>query len=291
MLGVSAAVPQPGLRPIGPEVVAHRGSSAEKPEHTLAAYLRAIEQGADALECDVRLTADNHLVCVHDRRVNRTSNGRGLVSTLELAHLEHLDWGSWKATADDARDTERPDRDAGRLLTLRRLLDAVRDCGRPVRVAIETKHPTRYAGQVERRLAEVLADYGWVRAQRPPALDGAPGPAPATPPPVRVMSFSQVALARMRQLAPDVPRVLLVEERIPLRFREGSLPRGVDVMGLDVRVLRRHPEYVERLHGRGHRLHVWTVDDLADVDLCLRLGVDAIITNRPRAVLAHLGRR
>jgi glycerophosphoryl diester phosphodiesterase len=290
MLGVSAGVLQRGLRPSGPEVIAHRGSSAEKPEHTLAAYLRAIEQGADALECDVRLTADNHLVCVHDRRVNRTSNGRGLVSTLELAHLEHLDWGSWKAAADDARDNEQPDRDAGRLLTLRRLLDAVRDCGRPVRVAIETKHPTRYAGQVERRLTEVLTDYGWTQARPPRGAPGLGDAADGAPPPVRVMSFSQLALARMRQLAPDVPRVLLVDERIPLRFREGTLPRGVDAVGLDVRLLRQHPDYAERLHGRGHRLHVWTVDDLADVDLCLRLGVDAIITNRPRAVLAHLGR-
>jgi glycerophosphoryl diester phosphodiesterase len=275
---VNPAVLDPARRPSGPEVVAHRGSSAEKPEHTLAAYLRAIEQGADALECDVRLTADNHLVCVHDRRVNRTSNGRGLVSTLELAHLEHLDWGSWKATEEDARDTEAPDRDAERLLTLRRLLDAVRDCGRPVRVAIETKHPTRYAGQVERRLAEVLSRYGWARGRGD------------TPPPVRVMSFSQLALTRMRQLAPDIPRVLLVEERIPLRFLSGALPRGVHAMGLDVRVLRQHPGYAERLHDRGHRLHVWTVDDLTDVDLCVGLGVDAIITNRPRAVLAHLGR-
>jgi glycerophosphoryl diester phosphodiesterase len=278
MPGVSAAALDHVLRTSGPEVIAHRGSSAEKPEHTLAAYLRAIEQGADALECDVRLTADNHLVCVHDRRVNRTSNGRGLVSTLELAHLEHLDWGSWKATAPDARDPETPDRDAGRLLTLRRLLDAVRDCGRPVRVVIETKHPTRYAGQVERRLALVLARYGWAHARGD------------VPPPVRVMSFSQLALVRMRQLAPEVPLVLLVEERIPLRFAAGTLPRGVQTMGLDVRVLREHPGYAERLHDRGHRLHVWTVDDLADVDLCVALGVDAIITNRPRAVLAHLGR-
>jgi glycerophosphoryl diester phosphodiesterase len=275
---VSAAAAERVLRPSGPEVIAHRGSSAEKPEHTLSAYLHAIEQGADALECDVRLTADNHLVCVHDRKVDRTSNGRGLVSTLELAHLEHLDWGSWKANEEDPRDTEVPDRDAGRLLTLRRLLDAVRDCGRPVRVVIETKHPTRYAGQVERRLAEVLAQYGWARSAR------------GAPPPVRMMSFSQLALSRMRQLAPDVPRVLLVEERIPLRFREGSLPKGVDVMGLSIDLLRRQPEHAERLHDRGHRLHVWTVDDLADVDLCLQVGVDAIITNRPREVLTHLGR-
>jgi glycerophosphoryl diester phosphodiesterase len=79
-----------------PLVIAHRGASEVEPEHTLAAYEHAIAIGADALECDVRLTADGHLVCVHDRRVDRTSSGTGLVSTLELAQLEGLDWGSWK---------------------------------------------------------------------------------------------------------------------------------------------------------------------------------------------------
>ncbi len=78
------------------QVIAHRGASEDAPEHTLAAYRKAIEDGADALECDVRLTADGHLVCVHDRRVNRTSNGRGAVSALELAELAALDFGSWK---------------------------------------------------------------------------------------------------------------------------------------------------------------------------------------------------
>ena len=59
------------------EVVAHRGANDEEPEHSLAAYLKAVEQGADAIECDVRLTADGTLVCVHDRRIDRTSTGRG----------------------------------------------------------------------------------------------------------------------------------------------------------------------------------------------------------------------
>lgn len=57
-------------------MIAHRGSSEDVPEHTLAAYRKAIEDGADGVECDVRLTADGVLVCVHDRRVDRTSNGR-----------------------------------------------------------------------------------------------------------------------------------------------------------------------------------------------------------------------
>ncbi len=60
-------------------IFAHRGASYDAPEHTLNAYLRAIDDGADGVECDVRLTRDGHLVCVHDRRLERTSNGRGLV--------------------------------------------------------------------------------------------------------------------------------------------------------------------------------------------------------------------
>jgi len=73
-----------------PLVFAHRGSSAALPEHTLGAYLRALDEGADGLECDVRLTRDGHLVCLHDRRLERTSNGRGLVSSKTLAQRNEL---------------------------------------------------------------------------------------------------------------------------------------------------------------------------------------------------------
>ncbi len=262
-----------------PQVIAHRGASAREPEHTLAAYTEAIKVGADGLECDVRLTADGHLICVHDRSVRRTSNGRGLVSTLELTELQGLDWGSWKARdgAADEADDEEPDvvteDDRSHLLTLRRLLSLVADTDRHVEVAIETKHPTRYAGLVERRLTELLATFGWA------------GPGS----PVRVMSFSLLAVRRMRQLAPDVPRVFLME-RVPLPYRDGSLPPGVGIAGVSVDVLRRHPAYAQRVRERGHQLHVYTVDELADVDMCVRLGADALITNRPADVLQHLGR-
>src|SRR5919107_5520368 len=79
-----------------PRVIAHRGSSAARAEHTLGAYLKALDDGADGLECDVRLTADGHLVCVHDRRVDRTTNARGVVSTMTLAQLDQLDASDWK---------------------------------------------------------------------------------------------------------------------------------------------------------------------------------------------------
>ena len=71
-------------------MVAHRGASADRPEHTLAAYELALQEGADGVECDVRLTRDGHLVCVHDRRVDRTSTGTGLVSEMTLAQLRRI---------------------------------------------------------------------------------------------------------------------------------------------------------------------------------------------------------
>jgi glycerophosphoryl diester phosphodiesterase len=267
------------------QVVAHRGASEEAPEHTLAAYRKAIEDGADALECDVRLTADGHLVCVHDRRVNRTSNGRGAVSALELADLAALDFGSWKArealrSRDEEPDWEfRPeDREQTSVLTLERLLELVADAGRRVELAVETKHPTRWAGQVEERLLHLLKRFG---------LDAPPDPAES---PVRIMSFSARSLHRVRSAAPTLPTVYLTQFVSP-RLRDGRLPAGVGIAGPSIRIVRSHPAYVERLKRAGHGVHVWTVNEPADVELCVGLGVDAIITNRPRAVLRQLGRR
>jgi glycerophosphoryl diester phosphodiesterase len=260
------------------QVVAHRGASEDAPEHTLAAYKKAIEDGADALECDVRLTADGHLVCVHDRRVNRTSNGRGAVSALELADLAALDFGSWKAR-DEAPDWEfgPDDRADTSVLTLERLLELVADAGRPVELAIETKHPTRWAGQVEERLMLLLKRFG---------LDAPDSPAES---PVRIMSFSARSLHRVRAAAPALPTVYLTQFLSP-RLRDGRLPAGIRIAGPSLRIVRSHPGYVERLKRAGHQVHVWTVNDPADVDLCVELGIDAIITNRPGPVLRRLGR-
>lgn len=246
-------------------VIAHRGASEDAPEHSLAAYRKAIEDGADALECDVRMTADGHLVCVHDRRVNRTSNGRGAVAAMELADLAELDFGSWKA---DGEEPDRVDPERTAVLTLERLLVLVAAAGRPVGLAIETKHPSRHAGLVEERLLDLLERH----------------PVPGE---VRVMSFSARSLQRVRRAAPGIPTVFLTRFLLP-RHRSGRLPEGCDAAGPGIRILRRDPGYVERAHAAGHPVYVWTVDSPADVELCARLGVDAVITNRPRTVREQL---
>jgi len=299
---------RPALEPNPqPLVIAHRGASLEVAEHTLPAYLAAIATGADGLECDVRLTRDGHLVCVHDRTVNRTSNGSGIVSELDLAGLQELDFASWHDQLPSSADElitdspylhgVAPDRESpggNTVLTLETLLGVVADAGRPLRLLIETKHPTRYAGLVEKELVRVLRRFGWADPERAatdwgpvesPAAGGAGWDADAYP--VTIMSFAPTALRRIRQLAPSVPLTLLMERWTPLR-RDGGLPTGVGIGGPGIRLLRTDPDYVKRAHQAGNRVYCWTVDEPADVQLCRELGVDAIITNRPAAVAAQL---
>jgi glycerophosphoryl diester phosphodiesterase len=270
---------RPPLRRGVPLVFAHRGSSATLPEHTLGAYLRAIEEGADGLECDVRLTNDGHLVCLHDRRLERTSDGRGPVSEHALADLHGLDFGSWHPGLPESADDlifDRTDGGRTRVLTLDRLLTVAALARRPIRLLVETKHPTRFGAEVEERLVAVLRRHGMDR----------PDPGGVS---VAVMSFSNAALRRVRESAPEVPTVLLLE-LLPPWLRDGRLPAGTRIAGPGIRLLRARPWLAERLHRQGHELYVWTANEAADVELALRLGVDGIITDRPRFVLARTGR-
>ncbi|MFD9408877.1 glycerophosphodiester phosphodiesterase [Streptomyces sp. NPDC059989] len=239
-------------------VVAHRGASHAHPEHTLAAYRQAIADGADALECDVRLTADRRLVCVHDRRVDRTSDGRGVVSEMTYEELSALDFGGWKGEAHRG----------AQVLLFEDLLKEALSAGRPVGLAVETKHPTRAGGRLEAELVRTLADHG--------LADGSSGL-------VEVMSFSRNALTRMHRLAPGLPTVFLIERKVrPVR------PPYTTHAGPGIDLVRKDPGLVGRLKAKGLAVRVWTVDEPEDVELCLRLGVDTIITNRPREVREHL---
>ena len=260
-----------------PAVVAHRGASAHRAEHTLAAYALAIEQGADGLECDVRLTRDGHLVCVHDRRVDRTSTGRGVVSTLTLDEMSTLDYGSWHTELPDHADelvrTRRSVPEEG-VLTLDALLGLIAD--RPgTTLFVETKHPVRYGGLVEAKLAAALARHGLAT------------PRSKEESPVVMMSFSARAVRRFHEYAPALPTVLL--HRSSAILGDGSLPLAADYTGPGIDVLRADPDYVRRSARRGHLTYCWTVDDPADIALCREAGVRFIATNRPATTRAVLG--
>ncbi|WP_418004330.1 glycerophosphodiester phosphodiesterase [Mycobacterium sp. PDNC021] len=245
-----------------PFVVAHRGASAERPEHTLAAYQLALSQGADGLECDVRLTRDGHLVCVHDRKVDRTSNGTGLVSEMSLAQLRELDYGAWHSSRTDGGQSS-----AG-LLTLDELIRLALDWARPVKLFIETKHPVRYGALVESKVLALLHRYGIA------------APASADLARAVVISFSAAAVWRIRRAAPMLPTVLLGETS---RYLGGSAATtvGATAVGPSITTLREHPELVDHAAAHGRALYCWTVDHYEDVRYCADLGVGWIATNHP----------
>ncbi len=258
----------------GPLVFAHRGASEQLAEHTLGAYIEALDAGTDGLECDVRLTADGHLVCFHDRDLRRTAGKRGVLSTMELSDLDTLEFASWKNPWADL-DDEQPDRDErlDRVLTLRTLLETVADCGRRVELAIETKHPTRFGGLVEKRLVEELRHFGWHRGDSP----------------ARVMSFSVTALQRLERLAPDLRRVMLIDKARHWPALKPLLEPGW-ILGPGIEQLTKHPDFARRMARSGREINVWTVNTDTQLDLCLDLGVSAVISDRPAYLLELLDR-
>jgi glycerophosphoryl diester phosphodiesterase len=191
---------------------------------------------------------------------------------MDLADLDQLEFASWKnpwATMDDEVDDRDPDLD--KVLTLRRLLQTVAEADRRVELAIETKHPTRYGGLVERRLVEALEEFGWTSPDSP----------------VRVMSFSYVALQRMQRLSPRVRLVMLIDKARHWPVLKPVVDESW-ILGPGIEALTHHPKFAEKLVRTGRELHVWTVNTRTELDLCRSLGASAVITDRPRDVIGWL---
>lgn len=247
-------------------LIAHRGFSGRYPESTRGAYERAIEfaQSADIeldLECDVQFTADDHLICMHDPTVDRTSNGTGPVDRLTLSQLRALDFGSWFCL--DATDDERA------LVTLNELLEMIGDArrrGTRVNLSVEAKHPTPRGMDIIAAIAALLRQRGWDTRDSP----------------VRLITFSQEALSRAAATLPDLQRTFLTMEDIDVA--KTFIPRGTRAVGPDLELLRRHPGYVRTAHQRGVSVHVWLVNTVEDVAFCYNLGVDGYTTDHPDLV-------
>lgn len=242
-------------------VYSHRGASAAFPEHTLPAYEEALRRGADGVECDIRLTADGVAVLWHDDTVDRCSNGTGRVSRMTLQQLRELDIYNWRDDVPAVAD------DRTRIMTLEQLLELTTSHHTLVRLAIETKHPVRTGGAIERELARMLRRFGIQRDRDR----------------VMTMSFSRMAVRRASELLPELPHVYLVERKN--RFvRNAKVPGGASFIGPDVQFVLDDPGLVERSHAAGVGVYVWTVDDPLIANRCRGLGVDVLATNRPQEV-------
>ena len=284
--------------PHRPLVYAHRGASAAFAEHTRAAYLQALADGADGVECDVHLTRDQHAVLLHDANLDRTSDGTGPVADRTLEELRLLDFSSWKGV----RIPEEYGARSEQFLTLKELLGVLRDAGRPVGLAIELKHPSPYQLKLEDRVLDVLRSEGW-------------DPMTSTVDNVRVtfMSFSPDSVKHLLHTVPaeficqlvDEIDVDEVREELGLGALTGSAVANVmkaaqlegerilddcevRLAGPGIDYVRLHARTVQRWLESGRRFRVWTVDSERDVALCQGLGIHEITTNMPARVLAQL---
>ncbi|MEX3654969.1 MULTISPECIES: alpha/beta hydrolase [Mycolicibacterium] len=243
----------PAERP-ATQVVAHRGASHDFPEQTRAAYTEALRQGADALECDVRLTQDGELVLIHDKTVDRTSNGTGRVGDMTLAELQALDF------------------DSHGILTIDEFIQLAQDADRPVTLFIETKHPAQQGLKIEREVVAALERHGLTN----------PGPDQLVK--AAVISFYPDALVRVRMAAPNVPTVLLGPSA---RYLAGIV--GATAIGPSIETLRNNPELVGAAAARGLATYCWTVNNEADVRFARDLGVDWVATDHPGRTDALVG--
>lgn len=244
-------------------IIAHRGASWDAPEHTIGAYDRAVADGADFLEVDLWQARGGSLVCIHDRTVDRTSNGTGPVAELTPDDLRELDFGSWFNAANPER--AQADYAGASVVLFEEMLQRYRDVNPPLRFHVETKHLYR-AGE-EAGAIDPTMEHELVRLLRAfDLLDSR----------VVVQSFWPRSLTLVSQLTEGaVPTALLS----PGPGQE-RLPDGVGVAAPSHAALLADLEYISRMHAQQKEVHTWTVDDPDVMRTLIRAGVDGIFTNR-----------
>ena len=235
--------------------IAHRGFSAEYPENTLLAFEKALELGVDHLELDLQVTFDGHLVVLHDRSVDRTTNGSGEASDLTLAEIKELDAGIWRGTEFDGL----------RIPTFREVLEGL---SRPAMLVTELKFNDN---NDIRKVVDLIEECEATER-------------------IVISSFDLEKLPEVKRLAPSIPTTALlktddstVDERVTR-----TLDLGCDTIG--PRCSDTTLELVEAAHSAGLRVRAWGLgkDDGPELRRMIELGVDGMTTDRPDVLQAIL---
>lgn len=276
--------------------VAHRGASGHAPEHTVAAYKLALEQGADYVEQDLQITKDGVVVCLHDLTLERTTNveevfpdrgkpepsGRKTwhVSDFTLAEIKSLDAGSWF----------RPEFKGERVPTFQEAIDLVKG---KAGLYPETKGPEVYASRgfdMETLVLAQLAKNGLSGHTRTDTAKSGVAP-------VIIQSFSPASLQKMKKAGTTLPLVLLLSDGDPMAGRwltDAGLKESAQFavgIGPAKSLLLTDPTLITRAHAAGLTVTPYTFraagqpagksvkDEMAD--FLYRIGVDALFTDDP----------
>lgn len=239
-----------------PPVIGHRGAAASAPENTLAGLRRAHALGCRWVEFDVRLSADERLILLHDSRIDRTTDGRGKAAALPFAEIRRHDAGSWFAAAFAGE----------RVPSLEEAVSVLGELGLAANVELKAER-----GRAERTgaLAGALLARSW----------------PSRLPPPLVSSFLPRALAGVRETAPEIPRGLLFRS-LPSGWRLPVERLDCTTVHADQRFLR--PEVVAELRRLGYAVLAYTVSDPERAERLFGWGVSAVFSDVPETLLAAL---
>ena len=229
-----------------PVIFAHRGASAHAPENTLAAFELALQQGADAIELDVKLSADGIPVVIHDPTVDRTTDGSGTVSNLSLAALKELDAGEGQ-----------------KIPTLDEVFSTV---GGKILINVElTNYKTR-DDQLVDKVVEVVKKHNLAEK-------------------IIFSSFLPKNLTRAAELLPQTPRGLLALPNFLGWFVRNILFKRGNYQALHPELRDARKKSIASTHHMGRRVHVWTVNKAEDMRRLADWGVDGIFTDDPELAL------
>ena len=241
-----------------PIIFAHRGDVAHAPENTIPAFQQALQNGADGIELDVKLSADGHVIVIHDSTVDRTTDGKGRVESLTLEAIRKLDAGKW--FNEKFADTKVP--------LLEEVFEVV---GKDKMINIELKsHDTSHDGLMI-KVCELIKRHN-NQSQ------------------ILFSSFFPSTLKIAAQTLPEVPRGLLA-----MRGVLGLWTRSFGFMFGDYQALHPHissvsREQVQRVHRLKRRVHVWTVNTADEISRLKGWGVDGVFSDDPQVILRALGR-
>lgn len=255
-------------------VFAHRGDSGNYPENTMLAFNQAANYDIDALETDIYLTADNEIVVFHDDTLDRTTNGTGYLFEKTLAELKALDAGYY--WTNDGGATY-PFRGQGlQIATLREMFIAFPEMW----INIDIK---QHDEKIIDPFIELIREHNKQKT-------------------VLVGSFDTGILKSFRKKCPEVVTaasltevgwfLILSKLRLEKLFRGQSpafqIPETQKVLGLTIRLV--DYRFVTAAHARNIAVHVWTVNEEADMQRLIALGVDGLMSDYPRRVLNLIGR-
>ncbi|MFD2806867.1 glycerophosphodiester phosphodiesterase [Litchfieldia salsa] len=232
--------------------IAHRGASGYAPENTFAAFDKAIEMDVDYLELDVQMTKDNHLVIIHDPKVNRTTNGKGFVKDLTLSQIKSLDAGSW--FGEEFRGERIP--------TFKEILNVYGD---KVGLLVELKNPSLYPG-IEKKVSDAINNYSLFSEQNPS---------------IKVQSFDLSSLRSLKKHLPLIDVGLLINRMINYR-KLLKVEKDIDFINMQKRYITRH--IVLQAHQLNLKIYAWTVNELRDLTYLLHLGIDGAIVDYPEII-------